>query len=64
VLTLAPVLQKYADESGHYLHGFGDHLGTGHWSVEGHHLAGHSHRRCLTPWLHEALSERQPGPSR
>ncbi len=64
VLNLAPVLQNYAEESGHYLHGFRHHLGTGHWNAEGHHLAGHLIAEALTPWLHQVLAVETPGPSR
>lgn len=41
VLTLAPIFQRYADERKVFLHGFHNSgLGTGHWNVEGHRLAG------------------------
>ncbi|MGH7907243.1 MAG: hypothetical protein ACREP6_11505, partial [Candidatus Binataceae bacterium] len=41
VLTLAPALQKYAQEHQVYLHGFKNTpMGFGHWNVEGHRLAG------------------------
>ena len=40
VLLLAPALQRHVDRTGVYLHGFGDQLGSGHWNLEGHRLAG------------------------
>jgi hypothetical protein len=40
-IMLAPAMQKYADQTGRYLHGFSNtSMGTGHWNVEGHHVAG------------------------
>jgi hypothetical protein len=40
VFNLAPALQAHADQTGAFLHGFGDQLGKGHWNTSGHHLAG------------------------
>ncbi len=41
VLTLAPRLQKLADQTGTFFHGFkGQSLGEGHWNEEGHRIAG------------------------
>ncbi|MGH7933299.1 MAG: hypothetical protein ACREQN_09025 [Candidatus Binataceae bacterium] len=41
VLTLAPALQKYAQEHQVFLHGFSNTpMGFGHWNAAGHHLAG------------------------
>ena len=40
VITLAPELQKTAEESGVFLHGFGSNIGNGHWNVAGHQAAG------------------------
>jgi hypothetical protein len=37
---LAEPMQKYADETGTYIHGFGDQKGSGHWNETGHKLAG------------------------
>jgi len=41
VLSLAPMLQEYATDTGAYLHGFANAtLGAGHWNETGHRLAG------------------------
>jgi hypothetical protein len=41
VLLLAPWLQRYAEQNQVYLHGFPNtELGSGHWNVDGHALAG------------------------
>ncbi|HYP52074.1 MAG TPA: SGNH/GDSL hydrolase family protein, partial [Pyrinomonadaceae bacterium] len=40
VITLAPLLQRYADERKVFLHGFGEGLGNGHWNRDGHRAAG------------------------
>ena len=40
VITLAPPLQAYAEKNKVFLHGFGDGLGSGHWNVNGHRVAG------------------------
>ncbi|MDX6269681.1 MAG: hypothetical protein QOD28_904 [Acidobacteriota bacterium] len=40
VLTLAPLLQQYAEQRQIFLHGFGRDLGNGHWNAEGHRVAG------------------------
>lgn len=39
VITLAPQMQAYADESKAFLHGFGDRMGEGHWNPLGHRVA-------------------------
>jgi hypothetical protein len=40
VLSLAFALEDYADRTGVYLHGYGEHLGKGHWNANGHRVAG------------------------
>lgn len=40
VITLAPEMQKTAEESGVFLHGFGANIGNGHWNAAGHQAAG------------------------
>lgn len=40
VLTLAPSLQKYAEQNQVILHGFEKNLGFGHWNQAGHRAAG------------------------
>jgi hypothetical protein len=40
VLTLAPLLQQYAEQHQVFLHGFGNSLGNGHWNQTGHRVAG------------------------
>lgn len=40
VIPLAPLLQRYAEETGGYLHGFGEAEGFGHWNQLGHRIAG------------------------
>jgi hypothetical protein len=47
VLTLAPEMQRRADERRVFLHGFGRELGNGHWNEEGHALAG----ELVANWL-------------
>lgn len=48
VLTLAPDLQAFADQHHAFLHGFTNTImGTGHWNVEGHRLAGERIARAL-----------------
>jgi len=39
-ITLAPEMQKTAEESGVFLHGFGADIGNGHWNSAGHRAAG------------------------
>jgi len=39
VVTLAPDMQKHADNQKTFLHGFGKEIGNGHWNVEGHRVA-------------------------
>jgi lysophospholipase L1-like esterase len=40
VITLAPELQKYAEQHQAFLHGFGRDIGNGHWNPHGHRVAG------------------------
>jgi hypothetical protein len=41
VITLAPIFQQKADQTGTYWHGFDNTImGTGHWNEKGHQLAG------------------------
>lgn len=40
VISLAPDFQEYAEMHKVYLHGFGEHLGGGHWNRDAHRLAG------------------------
>lgn len=41
VLTLAPLLQRYAEERQIFLHGFANSgMGIGHWNEQGHAVAG------------------------
>ena len=40
VMVLAPELQLYAERNQVFLHGFGQNLGSGHWNVTGHRIAG------------------------
>jgi diphthamide synthase (EF-2-diphthine--ammonia ligase) len=40
VLTLAPVLQSYAEQQKVFLHGFDKNIGSGHWNALGHRIAG------------------------
>lgn len=40
VLTLAPILQSYADQQRIFLHGFSSQVGHGHWNEAGHRLVG------------------------
>ncbi|MGA1622534.1 MAG: SGNH/GDSL hydrolase family protein [Synechocystis sp.] len=49
VITLAPLFQQQADQTGTYWHGFDNTLmGVGHWNENGHQLAGEviSDRLC------------------
>jgi len=39
VITLAPQLRDYADQNKVFLHGFGAHIGNGHWNQLGHQVA-------------------------
>jgi hypothetical protein len=47
VLNLAPLLKDYAEKQGLYLHGFGEHPGSGHWNQTGHRVAG----KMIAGWL-------------
>jgi len=38
-LDLAPSMEKYADETKVFLHGFGKEIGNGHWNADGHRFA-------------------------
>ncbi|HEY6188058.1 MAG TPA: SGNH/GDSL hydrolase family protein [Pyrinomonadaceae bacterium] len=40
VLTLAPLLQAYAEQQKVFLHGFDKNIGNGHWNTLGHRVAG------------------------
>ena len=41
ILTLAPVLQAYAEQHKVFLHGFANAImGSGHWNAQGHKIAG------------------------
>lgn len=40
MLVLAPMFQRYAEETDTMLHGFGEAKGFGHWNAQGHRLAG------------------------
>lgn len=40
VVSLAPELQRYAEQQQAFLHGFGRDLGNGHWNSSGHRVAG------------------------
>ncbi len=40
VITLAPELQKYAEQNHVFLHGFEKNLGFGHWNQAGHRVGG------------------------
>ncbi len=40
VVTLAPELQKYAEQNHIFLHGFEKNLGFGHWNQAGHRMGG------------------------
>jgi hypothetical protein len=40
VITLAPLMQAYADEHHAFLHGFGQNIGNGHWNQLGQRVAG------------------------
>lgn len=40
VITLAPLMQTYADEHHAFLHGFGQNIGNGHWNQLGQRVAG------------------------
>jgi hypothetical protein len=40
VITLAPELQKYAEQNHIFLHGFEKNLGFGHWNQAGHRAGG------------------------
>jgi len=57
VLNLVPFLQRYADETGHYLHGFEGHLGSGHWNEKGHRLAGEIMATRIVENLHGSQEE-------
>jgi hypothetical protein len=40
VVTLSPEMRQRARDTGTFFHGFGAHLGEGHWNQAGHQLAG------------------------
>lgn len=39
IVTLAPALQRYAEQNRAFLHGFGPNVGGGHWNVLGNRVA-------------------------
>lgn len=47
IITLAPLLQGYAEQNEVFLHGFGSNLGNGHWNQLGHRVAGEAIAREL-----------------
>jgi hypothetical protein len=54
-LPLAPEMQRMAEESGAFFHGFGDAgLGRGHWNPDGHRVAADliARRLCAQPRTH------------
>lgn len=56
VLSLAPVLQAYADRHHAFVHGFPKTgMGNGHWNALGHRLAGEIIARRLCELLHQAV---------
>lgn len=50
-LPLAPEMQRMAERSGTFFHGFGANAGTGHWNAEGHRAAAEliARRLCGQP---------------
>jgi hypothetical protein len=40
VITLAPALQRFAEQNQEFLHGFGKDIGNGHWNATGNRVAG------------------------
>jgi|ERR1043166_3230602 hypothetical protein len=40
VITLAPELQRFAQQNQVFLHGFGKNIGNGHWNATGNRVAG------------------------
>jgi hypothetical protein len=58
-VTLAPDMQRFAEETGAYLHGFPNiGMGQGHWNEDGHRIAAQliAHRLCASK--SEELSRR------
>lgn len=53
VLTLAPEMQRYATKNNVILHGFDKYLGSGHWNLAGHRVAGDllAQKLCTEGWL-------------
>ncbi len=56
VLTLAPILQEYAETHNVFLHGFENTTpGFGHWNMEGHRLAGEFMAEYFCSGTHDGL---------
>jgi len=55
-LPLAPEMQRMAERSGVFFHGFGAELGRGHWNAEGHRAAADliAQRLCSRPRIQTA----------
>jgi hypothetical protein len=53
VLNLAPKMQRYATDNNVILHGFDKTLGSGHWNIVGHRVAGDilAQKLCTERWL-------------
>jgi len=53
VLNLAPKMQRYATDNNVILHGFDKTLGSGHWNIVGHRVAGDilAQKLCTEGWL-------------
>jgi len=51
LITLAPGMQKYADQNKAFLHGFPGSMGEGHWNQLGHRVAGEMIARDLCAGL-------------
>ena len=53
VLTLAPEMQSYATRNNVILHGFDKNIGSGHWNLDGHRVAGDllAQKLCTDGWL-------------
>jgi len=50
-VAIAPEMQRLAEKSGTYFHGFGEGLGRGHWNADGHRAAAEiiARRLCDGP---------------
>ena len=53
VFNLAPTMAKLAEERQVYFHAFGTQLGVGHWSEEGHRVAG----ELIAPWIAGGMAD-------